>query len=75
MAGYSVLKDVLIAIIRVYRFALSALLGNRCRFEPTCSSYAISAIQQHGCLKGGYFTTRRLLRCHPWHAGGYDPVP
>lgn len=75
MAGNSVLKTVFITFIRIYRYALSALLGNRCRFEPTCSSYAIQAIEQHGCMSGCYLMTKRLLRCHPWHAGGYDPVP
>ena len=69
------LKGMLIAIIRCYRYAFSALFGNTCRFEPTCSHYAITAIQQYGCLRGIYLTTRRLLRCHPWHAGGLDPVP
>tara|TARA_R110000868_G_scaffold236052_4_gene489997 strand:- start:1699 stop:1926 length:228 start_codon:yes stop_codon:yes gene_type:complete len=75
MAGHLVLKHVFITLIRIYRFAISTLLGNRCRFEPTCSSYAMTAIDQYGCIKGIYMTTRRLLRCHPWHAGGYDPVP
>lgn len=75
MAGYPVLKKLLITLIRLYRLAISAVLPKSCRFEPTCSAYAIDAIQQRGCLTGSYLTTRRLLRCHPWHAGGYDPVP
>lgn len=62
-------------IIRVYQYTISGLLGNRCRFEPSCSKYAIDALEAHGCLKGCYLAGRRLLRCHPWHPGGYDPVP
>ena len=69
------IKTCLIASIRFYRFAISLLLGHCCRFEPSCSAYAIDAIKQYGCLKGGYLAVRRLLRCHPWHPGGVDPVP
>lgn len=69
------LKNILIAMIRVYRTAISTFLGHCCRFEPTCSCYAIQALDQYGCMKGMYLTSRRLLRCHPWHAGGLDPVP
>lgn len=65
----------LIAIIRFYRFAISALLGHCCRFEPSCSAYAMEAIENYGCLKGCLFAIRRLFRCHPWHPGGIDPVP
>jgi len=65
----------LIGCIRVYRYFFSTLMGRCCRFEPSCSAYAIEAIQTHGCLKGGYFMMRRLLRCHPWHSGGMDSVP
>lgn len=69
------LKSTLIACIRCYRYLLSLLLGHCCRFEPTCSSYAIQAINTHGCLKGVWLSARRLLRCHPWHPGGLDPIP
>lgn len=69
------MKTCLIAIIRFYRYFFSLLLGHRCRFHPTCSTYAIEAINVHGCLKGCYYALRRLLRCHPWHAGGIDPIP
>jgi len=65
----------LIALIQLYRFAISSLLGHCCRFEPSCSQYAIEAIQEQGVLKGLYLMVRRVLRCHPWHAGGFDPVP
>lgn len=61
--------------IRVYRVALSPLLGSNCRFYPSCSQYADEVIAHYGALKGGYLALRRLLRCHPFHDGGYDPVP
>ncbi|WP_349258602.1 membrane protein insertion efficiency factor YidD [Steroidobacter sp.] len=61
--------------IRAYRYLLSPMLGPTCRFYPSCSCYAEQALQQHGALRGSYLTVRRLLRCHPWHEGGYDPVP
>jgi hypothetical protein len=63
------------ALIQFYRLALSPLLGPRCRFYPSCSAYALEALDGHGALKGGWLTLRRIGRCHPWHAGGYDPVP
>lgn len=62
-------------LIRFYRLGISPLLGPRCRFYPTCSCYAEEAIERHGALRGSYLSARRLLRCHPWHPGGYDPVP
>ncbi len=62
-------------LIRVYQYVLSPYFGTQCRFAPTCSHYAIDAVQKHGAFKGCYLAGRRLLRCHPWHAGGYDPVP
>lgn len=65
----------LILLVRGYRFFLSPWLGSACRFEPTCSAYALQALQRHGALAGSALTTGRLLRCHPWCAGGYDPVP
>lgn len=71
----NLIKACLIAIIRFYRFAISLLLGPCCRFEPSCSAYAIEAIKIHGSLKGCVLALRRLLRCHPWHPGGFDPVP
>jgi uncharacterized protein len=62
-------------LLRGYQLVLSPLLGPRCRFYPSCSQYAIEAVHLHGSLRGSLMAVRRLLRCHPWHAGGYDPVP
>lgn len=61
--------------VRLYRAALSPLLGANCRFEPTCSAYALEALEVHGGLKGGWLAARRILRCHPLGGAGYDPVP
>lgn len=68
-------KRALLALIRFYRGAISPLLPPSCRFYPTCSQYALEAIQKYGALKGGYLAIRRILKCHPFHPGGYDPVP
>ncbi|HWR83036.1 MAG TPA: membrane protein insertion efficiency factor YidD [Candidatus Deferrimicrobium sp.] len=65
----------IIAVIRLYQFLLSPLIGNACRFYPTCSHYALDALQRHGAFKGSVLAAKRVLRCHPWHAGGFDPVP
>lgn len=69
------MRTVLLLLIRAYRYALSPWWGRHCRFEPTCSAYAQEAIEKHGSVRGSVFATRRLLCCHPWCAGGYDPVP
>lgn len=69
------MKALLLALIRVYQIAISPLLGQRCRYFPSCSEYTAEAVQQYGALKGGWLGLRRVARCHPWHAGGYDPVP
>lgn len=61
--------------VRAYRFFLSPWLGSACRFEPTCSLYALQALEMHGAARGSYLATRRVLRCHPWCHGGHDPVP
>lgn len=66
---------LLMALVRGYRYFLSPWLGSACRFEPTCSQYALHALERHGALTGGVLTVGRLLRCHPWCAGGHDPVP
>jgi putative membrane protein insertion efficiency factor len=68
-------KAVALFLIRAYQLALSPLLGRHCRYHPTCSAYAREAIEKHGLLKGVSLGARRLLRCHPFHAGGIDPVP
>lgn len=68
-------QKVLITLVRGYRLLFKPWLGNACRFEPTCSAYAIEALERHGAAAGSYLAARRLLRCHPWCAGGCDPVP
>ncbi len=69
------MKAVALALIRLYQLTLSPLLGTRCRFHPTCSVYAQEAIVKYGFFRGVWLGTRRLLRCHPFHAGGIDSVP
>ena len=65
----------LIQIVRLYRLAISPWLGANCRFDPTCSSYAIEALQTHGLFKGAWLAAKRIGRCHPWGGSGFDPVP
>ena len=69
------MQKLLTLLIRGYRYLISPMLGSHCRFYPTCSHYALDAIEHHGALKGTWLAGARLLRCHPWHPGGYDPVP
>ncbi|MCP5125097.1 MAG: membrane protein insertion efficiency factor YidD [Gammaproteobacteria bacterium] len=69
------MRAILIALLRIYQLFISPLLGNHCRFYPSCSQYAREAIEQYGVLRGGWLAIRRLLRCHPWQPGGVDPVP
>jgi uncharacterized protein len=64
----------LIALVKVYQFTLSPILGRQCRFHPTCSWYALDALRRHGGLRGGWLTLKRLATCHPFSKGGYDPV-
>ena len=69
------MQYLLIAIIRFYKYFISPVRGNNCRFYPSCSTYALEALGLHGATKGSYLTVRRLLKCHPFHEGGIDPVP
>ena len=69
------MKKLLMGIVRGYRLVLSPWLGSACRFTPTCSAYALQALQEHGAAAGAYLTVARIARCHPWCAGGSDPVP
>lgn len=71
----SLLQKSLIFLLQAYRYFISPLRGNDCRFYPSCSKYAQIAIKRYGAYKGSYLTVRRLFCCHPWHTGGYDPVP
>ena len=69
------MKYLLLLPIRFYQKFISPLLGPHCRYSPTCSQYAYEAISKYGFFKGGFLAVKRILRCHPWHEGGYDPVP
>ena len=69
------MQKILIGCVRGYRLLLSPWLGSSCRFEPTCSRYALQALEQHGAWHGSWLSARRILRCHPWCDGGHDPVP
>lgn len=69
------MKRLLIGLVRGYRLLLSPWLGSACRFEPTCSVYAIEALERHGAARGSWLTVARLARCQPWCQGGHDPVP
>ena len=69
------IKRLLMGLVRAYRLTLSPWLGSSCRFEPTCSLYSLGALDSHGALAGSYLTVTRIARCHPWCAGGHDPVP
>ncbi|MCP4720548.1 MAG: membrane protein insertion efficiency factor YidD [Desulfobacteraceae bacterium] len=69
------IKQLLLIIIKFYQFFISPLTGRNCRYYPTCSAYAFEAVAKHGSLKGGALAVKRVLRCHPFHTGGYDPVP
>ncbi len=69
------MKTLLLALIRFYQYAISPLLGRRCRFFPSCSEYAVEALEKHGALTGTWLALKRLSHCHPWNPGGFDPVP
>ena len=67
--------EILAGGVRAYQLTLRAVIGAHCRYEPSCSHYAIEALRMHGALRGTALATKRILRCNPWHEGGYDPVP
>lgn len=69
------MKLLLLALIRIYKYAISPFLGRRCRFFPSCSEYAAEAVEKYGALKGVRLGIKRISRCHPWNPGGFDPVP
>jgi putative membrane protein insertion efficiency factor len=71
----NMMARLLIWMIKAYQVLLSPFFGQQCRFYPTCSQYALDAINKYGAITGAYYTVRRLLRCHPWCAGGHDPIP
>lgn len=66
---------ILLRLLTMYRLAISPFLGRNCRFFPTCSDYATEALSRHGAARGSWLTLKRITRCHPWHPGGFDPVP
>ncbi len=72
---YDPVRWTLIGLLRLYRLAISPLYGQVCRYHPSCSAYALEAVTVHGSVRGTWLAARRLTRCHPWAAGGYDPVP
>ncbi|WP_374336103.1 membrane protein insertion efficiency factor YidD [Methyloversatilis sp.] len=69
------MKQLLLGLLAVYRYGISPFMGRNCRHVPSCSEYACEAIERHGSARGGWLALRRVLRCHPWNPGGYDPVP
>ncbi len=71
----NLLISPLVGLLRLYQYALSPLLGSRCRFHPSCSEFAIEALRRHGILQGLWLALRRVMRCNPWNHGGFDPVP
>ena len=74
-AKASIISRVLIGAVRFYRRRVSPLSAPKCRYLPTCSAYALEALEKYGAMKGGFLSVRRILRCHPFHKGGFDPVP
>jgi len=71
----NIIQYLVVGLIQLYRRAISPLFPPRCRFYPSCSEYAETAVRRYGVLRGGWMAARRLAKCHPWHPGGFDPVP
>lgn len=71
----AIVKNALQALFRFYRYFISPWLGRQCRFHPTCSAYAIEALERHGAVRGSWLAVKRIARCNPWSGGGFDPVP
>ena len=75
MTAAGVASEALVGAVRVYQYTLRPFIGAHCRFEPHCSAYAVEALRTHGAARGAALAAGRVLRCNPWHRGGYDPVP
>jgi putative membrane protein insertion efficiency factor len=71
----TVLSGAILWLIRFYRYFISPVMPGECRFYPTCSKYALEAVEKHGAVRGSIISVMRIMKCHPWHPGGYDPVP
>ncbi len=69
------MKQLFLVLLRFYQYAISPMLGPKCRFYPSCSEYMVEALEKHGFFRGLWLGFARILRCHPWHPGGFDPVP
>lgn len=69
------MRQILVLVVRAYQMGISPVLPSSCRYYPSCSAYAIEALEKHGALRGSWLAMRRLARCHPFRAGGFDPVP
>lgn len=70
-----IVRKMIIGPIWAYRYFISPFLGSNCRYYPSCSAYAIESVEKHGAIAGGWIAFKRIIRCHPWHEGGVDPVP
>ncbi len=69
------MKYIALFLIKIYQLLISPIIGSNCRYQPTCSHYAAEAVDRFGIIRGGWMAIKRISRCHPWHEGGYDPVP
>jgi uncharacterized protein len=75
MMRFNPVRSGIIGFLKLYRLLISPMYGQVCRFYPSCSAYALEAVERHGAVRGSWLAMRRLIRCHPWNPGGYDPVP